>query len=112
MLFWGMLIQGVALLFMTFAQTYLHFIVLSIVLGIGTATVYPTFLAGIADYANPMQRAKSIGVFRLWRDLGYAIGAIITGIVADSFGIITSVNLIAILTIISAFIILIRMTKK
>ncbi len=112
MLFWGMLIQGLALFFMTFAQTYLHFIVLSIVLGVGTATVYPTFLAGIADYANPIQRAKSIGVFRLWRDLGYAIGAIITGIVADSFGIITSVNLIAILTVISAFIILIRMTKK
>ena len=112
MLFWGMLIQGIALFLMTFAQTYLHFIVLSIVLGIGTATVYPTFLAGIADYANPIQRAKSIGVFRLWRDLGYAIGAIITGIVADSFGIITSVNLIAILTVISAFIILFRMTKK
>ena len=112
MLFWGMLIQGIALFLMTFAQTYLHFIVLSIVLGIGTATVYPTFLAGIADYANPIQRAKSIGVFRLWRDLGYAIGAIITGIVADSFGIITAVNLIAILTVISAFIILFRMTKK
>ena len=112
MLFWGMLIQGLALFFMTFAQTYSHFIVLSIVLGVGTATVYPTFLAGIADYANPIQRAKSIGVFRLWRDLGYAIGAIITGIVADSFGIITAVNLIAILTVISAFIILFRMTKK
>ena len=78
----------------------------------GTAIVYPTFLAGIADYTNPVQRAKSIGIFRLWRDLGYAIGAILTGIVADRFGILYSVGLIACLTIISAFIILIRMTKQ
>jgi len=109
MLFWGMLIQGLTLLLMTYAQTYLQFIMLSILLGLGTATVYPTFLAGIADYTNPIQRAKSIGIFRLWRDLGYAIGAILTGLVADRFGILTSVNLIAFLTIISAIIILIRM---
>ena len=112
MLFWGMLIQGVTLFLMTFAQTYTQFIVLSVFLGLGTATVYPTFLAGIADYTNPKQRAKSIGIFRLWRDLGYAIGAILTGIIADKFGILASVNLIALITIISAFIIQIRMTKK
>ncbi len=112
MLFWGMLIQGLTLFLMTFAQTYTEFIILSIFLGLGTATVYPTFLAGIADYTNPKQRAKSIGIFRLWRDLGYAIGAILTGIVADKFGILASVKLIAFITVISAFIIQIRMTKK
>ena len=112
MLFWGMLIQGITLFLMTFAQSYNQFIVLSVFLGLGTAIVYPTFLAGIADYSNPKQRAKSIGIFRLWRDLGYAIGAIITGVVADRFGVLSSVNLIAIITIISAFIILFRMTKK
>ena len=111
MLFWGMLIQGVTLFIMIFANTYLQFVVLSVFLGLGTAIVYPTFLAGIADYTNPIQRAKSIGIFRLWRDLGYAIGAILTGIVADQFGILYSIGLIAFLTIVSAFIILIRMTK-
>jgi MFS family permease len=112
MLFWGMLIQGIALLLMTLAGTYTHFVLLSVVLGIGTAIVYPTFLAGIADYTNPKQRAKSIGIFRLWRDLGYAIGAILTGLVADKFGIITSIDLIATLTILSAFIILFRMDSN
>ena len=112
MLFWGMLLQGIALFLMTNATTYFHFIILSIILGLGTATVYPTFLAGIADYTNPVQRAKSIGVFRLWRDLGYAIGAILTGIVADAFGIISSVKLIAVITLISAFVIFFRMDKS
>ena len=112
MLFWGMLIQGVTLFLMIFANTYTEFIALSVFLGLGTAIVYPTFLAGIAEYTNPKQRAKSIGIFRLWRDLGYAIGAILTGIVADKFGILSSVGLIAGLTTLSAFIILIRMTKK
>ncbi|MEN8124475.1 MAG: MFS transporter [Bacteroidota bacterium] len=112
MLFWGMLLQGIALLLMAYSKTNTQFIVLSIFLGIGTAIVYPTFLAGIADYTNPTQRAKSIGVFRLWRDLGYAIGAVLTGIFADAFGISSSIILIAILTLISASIILIRMDKK
>lgn len=111
MLFWGMFIQGLTLFLMIFAHTYTQFIILSFCLGIGTAIVYPTFLAGIAQFSNPKQRAKSIGVFRLWRDLGYAIGAIITGIVADNFGISASIGLIALLTIISALIIQIRMTK-
>ncbi len=111
MLFWGMLIQGLTLFLMLFADSYVQFIVLSVFLGLGTAIVYPTFLAGIADYTNPVQRAKSIGIFRLWRDLGYAIGAFLTGIVADRFGILYSVGLIACLTVISAFIILIRMTR-
>ncbi len=109
MLFSGMLLQGVTLLLMIFAQTYLHFIVLSVFLGLGTAIVYPTFLAGMADYTHPQQRAASIGVFRLWRDSGYAFGAILTGIIADSLGILPSVGVIAGLTIVSSLIILIRM---
>lgn len=112
MLFWGMLLQGLTLSLMIFAQTYLHFIVLSVFLGLGTAVVYPTFLAGMADYTHPQQRAASIGVFRLWRDSGYAFGAILTGIIADTLGILPSVGVIAGLTIISSFIILIRMTNS
>ncbi len=111
MLFYGMLIQGSALLGMAFATEFFHFIAFGILLGIGTALVYPTFLAGIADFTHPEQRASSIGVFRLWRDLGYAIGAILTGVLADSFGINYSILIIAALTIGSAIIIQVRMDK-
>lgn len=109
MLFWGMLLQGIALFLMTYATTFLHFAVLSVVLGIGTAVVYPTFLAAIADYTHPRQRAESIGVFRLWRDLGYAIGALLTGILSDALGINWAIGAIAFLTIMSSAIILGRM---
>jgi len=109
MLFLGMLGQGVALLFMMWAETLTEFILLSVVLGAGTAMVYPTFLAAIAEYTHPEQRAGSIGVFRLWRDLGYAFGAVITGIVADLWGILPSIGTIGILTIISSIIIKLRM---
>ncbi len=111
MLFWGMLMQGLALLLMIYATSFLHFATLSVVLGIGTAIVYPTFLAAIANYAHPQQRAESIGIFRLWRDLGYAIGALLTGILADSLGINWAVGAIGFLTILSSIIILIRMKK-
>ncbi len=94
---------------MIFAHSFFHFAALSIVLGAGTAVVYPTFLAAIADYAHPRQRAESIGVFRLWRDLGYAIGAIITGVLADTLGIYWAVGAIGFLTVASAGMILLRM---
>lgn len=109
MLFVGMIMQGIALIGMIWADSYSVFILLSVLLGIGTAIVYPTFLAGIAQFTHPEQRAKSIGVFRLWRDLGYAIGAILTGIIADFWGITPAIGVIGGLTIISAAIILIRM---
>ena len=112
MLFWGMFLQGIALMIMLFANTFTHFAILSIVLGIGTATVYPTFLAAIADYVHPQQRAESIGIFRLWRDLGYAVGALLTGFLADSLGIHWAVGTIGFLTIVSSLIILIRMQSK
>lgn len=111
MLFWGMLLQGITLFLLVYAQTYEHFIMLSVLLGVGTAIVYPTFLAGMADYTHPQQRAASIGVFRLWRDSGYAFGAILTGIIADTLGINSSVEVIASITVISAFIILTRMSN-
>lgn len=110
LLFLGMLLQGIALLFVAFASEFAHFVVLSVVLGWGTAMVYPTFLSAIAEYSHPHDRAKSLGVFRLWRDLGYAIGAILTGIVADLFSIPASIVLVAVLTIISASIVRIRMS--
>jgi len=112
LLFWGMLTQGIALIAMSGASSFEHFIVLSMILGAGTAMVYPTFMATIADFTHPGQRAKSIGVFRLWRDLGYAVGAILTGIITDYFGMNYSIIVIGGLTLISAMIIQYRMTGK
>jgi MFS family permease len=109
MLFWGMLLQGITILFIPFTSDFIALIVISALLGLGTALVYPTFLSAIAGATSPGQRAESIGVFRLWRDLGYAIGAIISGITADVFGIKYAVLLIGIITIISSLVIKFRM---
>ncbi len=110
LLFWGMFLQGVALLGMIWANSFTSFIVLSSLLGIGTAVVYPTFLAAVSDYTHPDQRPKSIGIFRLWRDLGYAIGAILTGLIADRFGLTAPVAAIGLLTVASSFIVRLRMS--
>lgn len=112
MLFWGMFLQGLALLLFVFASSFTHYIILASLLGWGTAMVYPTFLATVAENTNPHDRPKSLGVFRLWRDMGYAIGAILTGIIADTFGINTSVIVIGILTVASSMIIQKRMRCK
>lgn len=109
MLFAGMLLQGLVLFFLPFASQYWQYILLAALLGWGTAMVYPTFLATVAENTNPADRAQSLGVFRFWRDLGYAIGAAITGIIADWFGINVSIIVIGILTAFSAVIIYYRM---
>jgi len=112
LLFWGMFLQGLAILFLFFATTTFQYMSISVVLGIGTAIVYPTFLSSIAEDSNPQQRAKSVGVFRFWRDLGYVIGALLTGIITDFFSIEFSIISIGLLTLLSAFIILYRMNCK
>jgi MFS family permease len=111
MLFWGMLLQGITIVALPFLTGLWWLSILSALLGIGTALVYPTFLSTIAEATQPGQRAESIGTFRLWRDLGYAIGAIISGISADLFGLHTAILLIGIITMLSAFVIQIRMPK-
>jgi MFS family permease len=105
MLVIGMLMQGFSISLMAYSHSFTNFAILSIVLGVGTAVVYPTFLAAIADYSHPDQRAKSIGVFRLWRDLGYAGGAVITGIIADLVNYDFSILTIGVITVISGLLI-------
>jgi MFS family permease len=109
MLFWGMFLQGIAILILPFAEKFYILASISTLLGLGTALVYPTFLATIAQATSPSQRAESIGTFRLWRDLGYAFGALISGVVADLFGISSAIFLIGGLTVISSMIIKYRM---
>ena len=112
MLFWGMVLQAGAILFIPFANQYATLGLLSGLLGLGTALVYPTFLSAIAQETSPNQRAESIGVFRLWRDSGYVFGALISGLVADYFGITPAVLLIGLLTLLSAGVIQYRMPRK
>lgn len=110
MLFIGMLIQGLAILLIPFSQGFGLYFSISVILGLGTALVYPTFLAAIAEVTSPIQRAESIGTFRLWRDLGYAIGAVLSGVVADVFGVGYAIAMIGLITVGSSLIIKFRMS--
>jgi MFS family permease len=73
----------------------------SVLLGVGTAMVYPALLAAVGDAAHPSWRATSVGVYRFWRDLGYAVGALMAGIVAAMFGLVWAVHVAGLLTFIS-----------
>ena len=111
MLVFGMFIQGLAILGLPFFDDFQILCLLAAVLGLGTALVYPTFLTTIAESTSPNQRAESIGVFRLWRDLGYAIGAVLSGLIADLFGLDWAILSIALITLLSAGVLQIRMPK-
>ena len=80
-------------------------------LGIGTAMVYPTLLAAIGDVAHPSWRASSVGVYRLWRDLGYAVGALLAGLTADALGLPAAMWIVAALTSASGVLVAVRMTE-
>jgi MFS family permease len=107
-----MLLQGIILIGLIFGQSFAHYIFLSSLLGVGTALVYPTFLATVAENTNPEDRAHSLGIFRFWRDMGYAIGAVLTGIIADFISVSASILVVGLLTISSALIIIFRMNCK
>jgi len=110
LLFWGMFLQAIALVGILFFQSFSLVILASALLGWGTAMVYPNFISAIADSTHPSQRAESIGIFRMWRDLGYAIGALLTGVTADFFGMKEALVVIILLTVFSSMVIQIRMT--
>ena len=83
---WGMWLQAIGIVITVLSVSFMGFTIGGLFLGIGTAMVYPTLLAAIGDVAHPSWRASAVGIYRLWRDSGYAIGAIIAGITADLFG--------------------------
>ena len=76
-----------------------------VLLGFGTALVYPTLLAAISDVAHPEWRASAVGVYRLWRDSGYAIGALLAGVLADLFGVPWAIGVIGVLTFLSGVVV-------
>lgn len=108
----GMLLQGLAILGLPFVHAQSAYIALSASLGLGTALVYPTFLAVLAAHTHSQQRSEAVGVFRLWRDLGYAIGALLTGLIADRFGITASILAIGAVTVLSGVVVWLRMPSE
>ena len=107
----GMWIQAFGIVIIAFATTFSGFTVGSVLLGAGTALVYPTLLAAVGDVAHPSWRASAVGVYRLWRDLGYALGALLAGITADLVGLTAAVLTIAALTFVSGVVAAVRMTE-
>src|SRR5690606_24133508 len=108
---WGMWIQAGGIAVTATIQSFAGFAAGGVLLGIGTAMVYPTLLATIGDVAHPSWRASAVGVYRLWRDLGYAVGALLAGLVADAFGIAPAIWLIAGLTFASGALVAVRMAE-
>jgi MFS family permease len=107
----GMWVQAVGIAVVIALTTFGGFALGAALLGIGTAMVYPTLLAAIGDVAHPTWRASSIGVYRFWRDLGYAAGALITGVAADALGMDSAMWLVAGLTFCSGIIVAVRMRE-
>lgn len=105
----GMWIQALALGAVAAGDTFWVWAFATAALGAGTAMVYPTLLAAIGDVAHPAWRARSIGVYRLWRDGGFAVGALLAGIVADALGVVAAVWLVAALTAASGLVVALRM---
>ena len=105
----GMLLQAVALGAIGIGDGFGQWAAGLVVLGVGTAMVYPTLLAAIGDVARPSWRASAVGVYRLWRDLGFAIGALLAGVTADAFGIRWAVLVVAALTAASGVLAGVRM---
>jgi MFS family permease len=108
----GMWLQAAGILLTAVTRSFIPWILGAILMGLGTALVYPTLLAAVADAAHPPWRASAVGIYRLWRDLGYAVGAVVAGVIADSFGFTPAIVTVGILTAISGFVVAARMREK
>lgn len=107
----GMWTQAAGIVLIALGSTYPVFAGGAVLLGLGTAMVYPTLLAAIGDVVHPSWRASSVGVYRLWRDLGYAFGALLAGLVADAFGLVTATITVTALTFGSGVLVAVRMRE-
>ena len=105
----GMWLQAVALGVIALADGFTVWAFAAVLLGAGTAMVYPTLLASIGDVAHPAWRARSVGIYRLWRDGGFAVGALLAGVVADALGVRAAIWAVAVLTAASGLVVASRM---
>jgi MFS family permease len=97
----GMWVQAASLFLTAATSAFQWWLLGSLLLGIGTAMVYPSLIAAVSDASHPAWRARSLSVYRFWRDLGYAIGALLAGLIADNFGLAAAIESIAVLTFLS-----------
>jgi len=105
----GMLVQALGIALVAGASGFAAWAVAAVLMGAGTAMVYPTLLAVIGDVAHPAWRARAVGVYRLWRDIGYAVGALAAGVTADVFGLRAAIWLVAAVTAASGVVVALRM---
>jgi MFS family permease len=107
----GMVVQAVGIWLTVLVPAYSAWLAGAVLQGLGTAMVYPTLLAVIGDVTHPAWRATSYGVYRLWRDLGYAVGALLAGVVADWLGMAAAIHVVAALTLLSGVVVALRMRE-
>ena len=107
----GMWTQAVGIAAVVLSTGFAGFATGAVLLGVGTAMVYPTLLAAVGDVAHPTWRASAVGVYRLWRDLGYAIGALLAGLTADALGLPAAMWLVAAVTFVSGLLVALRMSE-
>ena len=108
----GMAVQAIAIMLIALSHSFGQWLAEAVLLGIGTAMVYPTLLAAVSDASHPSFRASAIGIYRFWRDSGYAVGAIVAGVTADVISSTAAIELVAGLTAISAAVVALRMIEK
>lgn len=101
--------QAIALTVIASGDAFTHWTAGTVLLGAGTAMVYPTLLAVVGDVAHPAWRGRAVGVYRVWRDLGYAAGAVLGGLVADALGLSAAVWAAAVVSAVSAAVVAVRM---
>jgi MFS family permease len=104
--------QAVAIALFALLDGYGGWIGAAVLLGLGTAMVYPTLLAAIADNTSPISRGSAVGVYRLWRDSGYAVGALMAGMVADALGLGWAIWTVAALTLASGIVVAVVMRER
>jgi MFS family permease len=108
----GMWVQSAGLFLTAFTHKFEWWLVASLLLGVGTAMVYPSLIAAVSDASHPTWRARSLSVYRFWRDLGYAIGALSAGLIADFFGLVWAITAIAALTFVSGAVVVMLMRER
>src|SRR5262245_55436428 len=106
-----MWIQAIGIVAVIVSDGFAGFAIGGVLLGLGTAMVYPTLLAAIGDVAAPAWRGSSVGVYRLWRDLGYAVGAVLAGLTADALGLKGAMWVVAVITFLSGVSVGLRMDE-
>jgi MFS family permease len=111
MIVFGMWIQASGILLTAVTGSFVAWVFGAVLMGLGTALVYPTLLAAIGDVAHPSWRASSVGVYRLWRDSSYAISALLVGVVADLYGFVPAIVTVGLLTALSGLVVALRMRE-